>query len=276
MRSELRNAFYIRLLDMNDKTFQSRFYYDQQKIENLARDIQRFGQREPIGIRENPNKAGLFQIIYGFQRVKAVTLLGHDTIKAEVYKDIILRECQELSVRDNEMHGDLTEIEKALTCRRLKQEGWTIQELCESFNTRKSTIYNWLKVTELDDTTLGLIHHGYLSVYHGLELTGVENSRRLEALKYILGRGWSVRDVKRWLNGEDPIMMVGVRGWMPVCPFDLKWKPIEDCEECQHYGGKKEGENGRIKILCKGLSAANHPKPVVDFLYKLYRLGSRE
>lgn len=180
MHSELRDSFPIKLLDLEDKTFQARFDYDQRKIENLARDIEKFGQREPIGIRKSLSKKGKYQIIYGFQRVKAVKLIDHDTLKAEVYRDITERECQQLSVRDNEMHGDLTQVEKALQCKRLSKQGWTIEELTESFNVKKSAVYNWLKVAGLDYITLGLIHHGYISVYHGLQLTKVDFSRRLE------------------------------------------------------------------------------------------------
>lgn len=46
MKTKLENSFSLELLDVEDKTFQSRFDYDQEKIANLAKDIERFDQRE--------------------------------------------------------------------------------------------------------------------------------------------------------------------------------------------------------------------------------------
>jgi len=126
-------------IDVEDETFQARFSYSKQKIENLARDIEEFGLREPIGIRKSPQDESKFQIIYGFQRTKACELLDRKFIKATIYENVTENECRELSVRDNEMHGDLSQVEKALQCHDLKENhGWTVKELCQAFNVKKS------------------------------------------------------------------------------------------------------------------------------------------
>jgi len=270
MKSEIENNFALKLLDVEDETFQSRFDYDENKIENLAKDIKKFGQREPIGIRESSIRKGLFQIIYGFQRVKAVKLLGRDTINAQVYKEIGDRECRELSVRDNEMHGDLTQVEKALQCKRLKNEGWTIEELCEAFNTKKSAVYNWFKVADLDKITLGLIHHEYISVYHGLELAKLDFSRRLEKLRTVVGWNLSVRELKNLIQGKGVTMMLGLNGWVSNCWRDLRWKNIEKCQKCEYYRGIKE-KNNRKTVECVACDSIDHPKVIRDFLEKIYK-----
>lgn len=269
MKSKTRDGFAIKKLDAKDKTFQSRFDYDEHKIRNLAKDIARFGQREPIGIRESPKTHGLFQIIYGFQRVNALQLLGRDTIKAQIYEEITNRECQELSVRDNEMHGDLTQVEKALQCKQLKDQGWTIEELCEAYNTKKSAIYNWLKVADLDQITLGLIHHNYISVYHGLELTKLKVSRRLETLKMVVGWDLSVRELKGWLKGKGLHIMVGLNGWVANCWKDLQWKTIENCQECEYYVNQKANGNQKF-IQCNACDYVNHPEAIRKFLERSY------
>jgi ParB/RepB/Spo0J family partition protein len=267
--SEYREDFPLDLLDESDKTFQPRFDYDEAKIRNLARDIEKYGQREPIGIRESPAKNGYFQIIYGFQRVKAVKQLGRGTTWARIYRGITEEECYELSIRDNEMRGDLTQVEKALQCKRLRGEGWTIGQLCEAYNTKKSTIYNWLKVTELDEITLGLIHHGYITVYHGLELAKVDFSRRLEDLEMILGWNLSVGDLERWHCDKQVNLTLGLHGWITNCLKDLRWKTIEKCSECEfHRGERRDGE--RRRLLCDEESMANHPEVVKRFLREVY------
>ena len=218
MKVENKENFPIKLLDLKDETYQGRISYDKEKVKNLASDIEKFGQREPIGIGEKEKRK--YQILYGFQRVKALSILDRETVKATIYKELTDRECRELSIRDNEMHGDLTNIERALQCKKLKEEGWSIEELCKSYNTKKSAIYNWLEVTKLDDVTLELIHEDYISIYHGLELKREKNfSRRLEIIRHCLTRDWSVRDIRTWINrGSSPTMTLALDGWIELCP----------------------------------------------------------
>lgn len=276
METKQKNDFPLDKIDLNDKTYQARFDYNESKIENLAEDIKQYGQREPIGIRKSPKNNVKYQIIYGFQRVKACKKLDRDTIKSTVYKDVTDEECRELSVRDNEMHGDLSQIEKALQCHELKEEhGWSVEELCESFNTKKSAVYNWLKVAELDDKVQGLIHHGYLTVYHGKELVKVEDSRRLElALKHAVGWDFSVRDLRKWLSDRaGPEIMLGVNGWVSNCWRDLRWKTIEKCRECDYFEGIDEGQEDRL-LRCSAIDEIKHPPKIEKFLVEVVGWGS--
>ena len=263
MKIENKENFPIELLDLDDETYQGRLSYDEEKVKNLAKDIGRFGQREPIGIRSSRTNKGKFQIIYGFQRVKALLVISRQVIKAAIYEDLTEREYRELSVRDNEMHGDLTEAEKAFQCKKLKEEGWSVEELCEGFNTKKSAVYNWLKVTELDEITVGLLHEGHLSIYQGLELGKEKDfSRRLEIINYCVTRNWSVRDIRRWITERrSPVMCVGVNGWIKLCPDGPSWKTIEQCKKCKYHKGK----DGR-HVFCDALDHIEHGSAMIDFI----------
>ncbi|KXA94566.1 hypothetical protein AKJ37_07490, partial [candidate division MSBL1 archaeon SCGC-AAA259I09] len=209
---------------------------------------------------------------------------GYDTIKATVYRDATDEECRELSVRDNEMHGDLSQIEKALQCFELKEEeGWSVQRLCDSFNTSKSTVYNWLKVAELDDLTLGLIHHGYLNVYHGLELSKIEDdSRRLETAKFAVGMDWSVRQIKKWREENTFRSRAEPGGWIDNCWKDLARKGMEECKECEHFEGTEKpwelhdgSDSGRDpdyaivrkdRLKCSAPAEVDQPETIERFL----------
>lgn len=279
------------LLDLEDETFQARFSYSERKIKNLAQDIKEYGQREPIGVRESPKENGKFQIIYGFQRVKACKLLGRKTIKATVYEGASDRECRELCVRDNEMHGDLSQVEKALQCHKLKEEhGWSVDRLCEAFNAKKSAIYNWLKVADLDDVVLGLIHHGYLTVYQGLEIGKIDDSRRLEnsegslkeyTLREAVGEDWSVREIRKWREERSHKGTIAPNSPMVTnCWKDLSEKVVEkDCKNCKYYGGlerKKSIEFYDLKdayvasnayyLTCSACEQVDHPETIRKFL----------
>lgn len=268
MKSQIKEDFLVTMLDIGDETYQGRISYDQIKIKNLAEDIKKFGQREPIGIRQKQEEK--YQIIYGFQRVKALLLLKKETIKVSIYLNLTERECRELCIRDNEMHGDLTSIEKALQCKKLKAEGWSMEQLCESFNTKKSAIYNWLEVIKVDNVTLGLIHEGYLTIYQGLELKKQKDfSRRLEIIKNCLTLNWSVRDIRKWIKEGKATMTLPVNGWITLCPDGpSSFKSIEECKQCKWHVGMKNkdtfsyGFDGKKEydriIMCRGWENIKH------------------
>ncbi|KXA95801.1 hypothetical protein AKJ65_00605 [candidate division MSBL1 archaeon SCGC-AAA259E19] len=271
------------LLDLEDETFQARFSYSERKIKNLAQDIKEYGQREPIGVRESPKENGKFQIIYGFQRVKACKLLGRETIKATVYEGASDKECRELCVRDNEMHGDLSQVEKALQCHKLKEEhGWSVDRLCEAFNAKKSAIYNWLKVADLDDVVLGLIHHGYLTVYQGLEIGKIDDSRRLETAAQAVSENYSVRDIRKIRKKGEHLTRTAAANSPEVenCWIDLERKGVrKDCKDCKYFDGLERRKTIKFYDLedvyvaentyyltCSACEKVNQPKTIGKFL----------
>lgn len=265
MKIENKEKFPIRLLDLKDETYQGRLSYDEEKVKNLAQDIEKFGQREPIGIKEKEEEK--YQILYGFQRIKALLMLGRDIIKATIYKDLTDREYRELCIRDNEMHGDLTIIERALQCKKLKKEGWSMDQLCQTFNTKKSAIYNWLEATKLDDVIQGLIHEDYISIYQGLELGKEKDfSRRLEIIKDCLTRDWSVRNIKTWINeGSSPTRMLALDGWIELCPDGPSYKPLYECRKCKYHVKIIQRDKDHKTLICDGWDKIKHTLGIKRF-----------
>jgi len=250
--------FKLESVDNSDSTFQPRLDYDDKEIEALAGDISRNGQRNPIGLRK---KGDEYQIIYGFQRVMAIKLLKRETIKATVYEKLSDSEAREQSISDNLRHGDLTDIEKALECRRLKEQGYTIPQLEELFGVKKSVIYNYLTVAKLGKITQQCIHRNFISINHGIELARIKDiSKRLEILRRTISCGISVRGLKHWIRtGTSPIIYLPTTPWIDICPKELKLVPISKCAECDHYGGRNE----------RGEIACSYPTP--SFLLALER-----
>lgn len=95
----------LSLIDEANEEFQARLDYDEEELARLAEDIRQNGQRNPIGIRRRDER---YQVIYGFQRVKAVKSLGWDSIRANIYEGATETELHIHSVSDNVRHGDLT------------------------------------------------------------------------------------------------------------------------------------------------------------------------
>ena len=63
--------------------------------------------------------------------------MGYKTVNVTLLSNITERECEELAVRDNEMHADLTPMEKILQCADLKAKGWTVKELCNAYSVKQ-------------------------------------------------------------------------------------------------------------------------------------------
>lgn len=279
MKFEYCEDFPVKLIDEENETFQARLDYDSEEIQKLASDIAQFGQRNPIGLRKSPSNAKKFQIIYGFQRVKAIKILGQDTIKASIY-DATDEECEAISVSDNLRHGDLTEVEKALKAFSLRHRGFEVKELCEMFGAKKSTIYNWFKVAKLDKTTRGCIQHGLITVYHGLQLARIEDvSRRLETLEIVISDEYSVRDLKRWIEQKrGPKRYAPLKGWISICPKVMKKMALYDCEKCeffQRYGEiiREADEYYREplrKVSC-AFDLKTIPDDIREFIMKTFR-----
>jgi ParB/RepB/Spo0J family partition protein len=242
MRIRYHDSFPVAQIDDSNGEFQARVDYDEEEISRLAEDIERNGLRNAIGLRKNSD---LYQIIWGFQRVKAVKKLGLETIKANVYEDLTDDEAREQAISDNVRHGDLTDHEKAKECLKLKEKGYSVDHLCTLFGVKKSIVYNYLSVANLDTTTKYCLHEDLITLNHAVELARIQDvSKRLETLQHVVAWKWSVKDLRMWLtNHSSPIMSVWLAGWIPLCPKNMKATGLEECRKCEHHRGGSDSRN---------------------------------
>ncbi len=121
----------------------------------------------------------------------------------------------------------LTELELSLRCKQLKDSGLDVSKLCEIFGVKKSVIYNYLKVAEVDEPTRDCLQLGIISLNHAVELARLEDSKRLETLVSVVSHRWSVRQLKEWIQtGNGPSMWLSLEGWIPICPKHLEYAPV--------------------------------------------------
>jgi ParB/RepB/Spo0J family partition protein len=246
MREALKVAFHdafpVAQIDDSNEEFQARLDYDEEEISRLVEDIEHNGLRNPIGLKK---KGETYQIIYGFQRLKAVKKLGLETVKANIYEDLTEEQAREQAVSDNVRHGDLTDYEKSVECLKLKEKGYSVDHLCVLFGVKKSIVYNHLSVANLDATTKFCLHKEYITLNHTVELARIEDvSKRLEALTGVLSCKWSVRDLKRWITErESPIFYAPLNGWIDLCPKSMKMESLDDCKKCEYHKGIDIGED---------------------------------
>lgn len=259
MQVRYEENFPLELIDEANEEFQARLDYDEGELNALLQDIQQNGQRNPLGLIKREDH---HQLIYGFQRLKVIKELGWKTVRANIYEDATEKELHIHSISDNVRQAQLTDLEKALKTKSLKQMGFSPEELCELFGIKKSAVYNYLTVADLDETTRECLQRGLISLNHCVELARLQNSKRLEKLKIVLSLQLSVNELK---TRHYHTRMLALDGWVNICPESMHMKPLYECKECPYHEGIKE-KGDRRWVSCN----YDHEHPISPPLKKLY------
>lgn len=262
MKVRYEENFPLELIDETNEQFQARLDYDEGELETLLQDIAQNGQRNPVGLIQKDDR---YQLIYGFQRLKVIKELSWKTLHANIYEDATEKELHIHSISDNIRQAQLTDLEKALKAKHLKGMCFSTEELCELFSVKKSAIYNYLTVADLDETTHECLQRGLISLNHAVELVRLQNSKRLEKLKTVLSLQLSVNELK---TGHYHARMLALDGWVNICPQSMHMKPLYECKECPYHEGIKE-EGDRSWVSCN----YDHERPISLPLKKLYEVA---
>lgn len=251
MKVRYEEDFPLALIDETNEEFQARLDYDDEELQSLLQDIRENGQRNPVGLLR---KGDRYQLIYGFQRVKVIKQLGWQSLRANIYEEASEKELHIHSVSDNVRQAQLTDLEKSLKAKTLKETGFTTEELCELFAVKKSAIYNYLTVADLDETTRECLQRGLISLNHAVELARFDNSKRLEKLRTALSLRLSLRELK---TGHFGTRMLALNGWVRICPETLTMKPLYECRKCPYHRGIRQ-EAGEPRAVDCGYDS-KHP-----------------
>lgn len=194
MKVRYEENFPLELIDETDEELQVRLDYDEEELESLVQDIAQNGQRNPVGLVQ---KGDRYQIIYGFQRVKAIRRLGWDSVRANIYEKTSQKELYTQSFSDNIRHEDLSDLETALSLRSLKEQfGYSIDELGQMLGRKSVTVYNLLKLTTVEDEIKVAVHKGQISLTQAMEIGRFPNFKRLKILDQAIREQLSVRQLK--------------------------------------------------------------------------------
>ena len=187
-------------IDLEDTTFMSRLDFDSTTIRLIAEDIEKWGQRNPVGLRPKVDK---FQLIYGWERTKGLMLLGRETINAIIYEDISEEEAQIHNISDNIRHEDLTPVEIALQIEKLRDiYDWSITKISEFYGGKTQYIYDLLTLLKMRDEIRDAVHSGQVGLTHAIELNKHTDDSQLEVLQKSISHGFSVAKIKAIRKGE--------------------------------------------------------------------------
>ena len=175
---------------------QPRTVFDQSKIDDLAKSIEKDGLLQPIIVR--PLDDG-YQIVAGERRYHACKKIGLDTIPVKI---VTLDEAraQEIALVENLQRENINPIEEAWGYRRLMELGdYKQKDIAKAISKNPSTISNALRLLDLPDEVQELMFDGKLSAGHAraiLSLPVEQEEKRIELAKKIVNEGLSVREAE--------------------------------------------------------------------------------
>lgn len=120
-------------LALDDETFMFRAVV---RVGALGRSIEASGQRMPIAVR--PRGDGLYQVVSGFRRVRALQGLGRETVRAVVRDDLgDDEEAFRESVLENTARKTYSDLDRAIVIAKFEEAGWGGVEAAEMMGLSK-------------------------------------------------------------------------------------------------------------------------------------------
>lgn len=179
---------------------QPRQVFDEAGLESLASSIRQSGVMQPVIVR--PSGGGshgpiTYEIVAGERRWRAAQRAGLETIPALV-RNLSDKEVAEWSVVENVQREDLNPIEKGRALRRLgEQFGMTQEQIAQRIGIERSSVANFIRLTELEPEIADLISQGKLGSGHGKALLAVTSGTdRVELARQAAGKSWTVRQLE--------------------------------------------------------------------------------
>lgn len=193
-------AFPIDDIEVADKRFMSRVDMERwaEQVQSLRVDIEQNGQLDPIGVACLENEESLV-IIYGFTRMEAIRQLGWTTIRANVYDNLTLLEASDLNATNNSTHNQLTQWERALQIKALKDAGMKVDSTDASertitriFSMSRRNVFNWFKVVDYHCPELHrAIANDKIGLKHALLFIDYSQSLVVPMLEQCIENEWS-------------------------------------------------------------------------------------
>lgn len=174
---------------------QPRQDFNKEDLEDLAASIAEKGIIQPIIVRPDPKRSGLYQIVAGERRWRASQLAQLHEIPV-IIREMDDTEMLEIAIIENVQRSDLNPVEEALGFKQLMDSyGHTQEKLAKALGKSRSHIANILRLLNLPDDVQKLLRLGDLSFGHARALVSAENPSKLAVI--VVAKGLSVRETER-------------------------------------------------------------------------------
>jgi len=187
---------YLRIQDIVPNRYQPRHIFSPEEIAELAASIHETGVLQPIMVRRKGD--GVYELISGERRWRASKAAGLETIRA------VIRNCSDqeallIAVVENLQREDLNpmEIAKAYV-RMMKEFGLTHEAIAQKVGCDRSSVANFVRLTNLHPVVQGLVENETLSAGHAKVILGAESSdHHVRIAEVVVAKKLSVRETEK-------------------------------------------------------------------------------
>ncbi|MET3699773.1 ParB family chromosome partitioning protein [Bacillus oleivorans] len=156
--------------------YQPRTVFDDEKIEELARTIHTHGIIQPIVVRHAED--GLYEIIAGERRFRAVQLLEWETIPA-IIKNFNDTETASVALIENLQREELSPIEEAIAYGKLLElHNLTQEALAQRLGKGQSTVANKLRLLKLPEEVQAALLNKQITERHARALIPLKDQEK--------------------------------------------------------------------------------------------------
>ncbi len=236
--TERRDYFQCPIARIKRTPDQPRQHFDEDALRELSESIAASGLIQPLVVRQD---GADYRLIAGERRLRAVTLLGFDTVPV-VIKDVSPDEAFEIALVENIQRQDLNPVEEAQAYERLMADrGYTQDQLAARVGKSRSAIANTLRLLKLDDGVRARVASGELAGGAARALLSLPDGAQAQVADVAVDEGLTVRQLeslaRRVRDGDEVAQAVGAElaGDAPVAPRPTRprvarndWAPTED------------------------------------------------
>ncbi len=193
--------------DLTRNPYQPRQVFDENKLNELASSIKKNGIIQPIAVRPNKSKKGMYEIVAGERRWLAAQKAGLHEIPVTVL-DLNDNETLEVAIVENIQRDDLNPIEEASAYERLHKEfDYDHEKIANFMSKSRSHVSNTLRLLTLPVDVKAMIEEGLITAGQARPLVGVSNASHIA--EQIVAKKLSARSVEYLVRSKKGPQKVG-------------------------------------------------------------------
>lgn len=177
--------------------FQPRTVFDDEKIEELSRTIHTHGVIQPIVLRPSTEADGMYEIIAGERRYRAMKKLEWKEVPA-IVRALNDKETASIALIENLQREELTAIEEALAYQQLLElHSLTQEALAQRLGKGQSTVANKIRLLKLPQFVQDAILKREISERHARALIAIKDEQlQMQLIAAVKEYDWNVRQLE--------------------------------------------------------------------------------
>ncbi|HUB02642.1 MAG TPA: ParB/RepB/Spo0J family partition protein [Terriglobales bacterium] len=190
----------LRLELIERNPHQTRAFFKEELLNELAKSIKTQGLLQPIVVRPGPE--GRYRLILGERRMRAANIAGLETIPA-VVKRVSEQQAAEMTLVENLQRQDLNPVDMAKAFSNLSQEfALTQEEIGARVGVSRETVANYIRLLTLPSGVLEALIGGRLTLSHAKALMPLKEDTQIWSFaKRAMEENLSVSDLESLVKG---------------------------------------------------------------------------